>query len=190
MVKAQLCTLALLLTSAIVSMMTYSFCPKCGRALKDEQRDGQTIPICQSPACGFVFWQNSKPTVCVLIGGPNGTLLITTRGIDPDKGKLDFPGGFLHEGEHPNDCARREVQEELGVEITITDHAGFFIDRYGADGDYTLNIGLVAEITNGTPQPADDVVAIAWVNPKDIDHSQLAFANNAFFLDWWIKHRS
>lgn len=170
--------------------MKFSFCPKCGQALRYQATDGQVIPVCQNPACAFLFWQNSKPTVCVLIPDAHGNLLMTTRSIEPAKGKLDLPGGFLHESEHPIEGAQREIKEELGLEITIAEHAGYFIDRYGTDGDYTLNIGLVADIISGKPEPADDVATIAWLNVQDIDRTQLAFANCEYFLDWWLKHHS
>ena len=170
--------------------MKYSFCPKCGQSLRYQQIDEQTALVCQNQNCGFIFWQSSKPTVCVMIPNDMGQLLMTTRAIEPEKGKLDLPGGFLLDGEHPHDSARREIKEELGVDIMITGQAECDIDRYGHDGDYTLNIGIVAEITGGTLSPSDELTAIEWLNPKDINRAQLAFTNNAYFMDWWLKHHS
>lgn len=107
---------------------------------------------------------------------------MTTRAHEPHKGKLDLPGGFLQEGEHPDDGAKREIKEELGVEIEIVDYLGFAMDQYGQDGDYTLNIGIIARIVSGTPRAADDVADIEWINPRDVGSSQLAFTNNETFL--------
>lgn len=151
--------------------------------------DGQTVPVCQNKTCGFVFWQNAKPTICVLIPNESGQLLLTVRAIEPEKGKLDLPGGFLHEDEHPDDCARREIKEELGVDIAITGQAGHVIDHYGHEGDYTLNVGIIAKIMGGALSPSNELAAIAWANPKEIDRTQLAFMNNAYFIDWWLKNR-
>lgn len=166
--------------------MRYKYCPVCGSLLVYKQRDKQNIPVCQSDSCGFIFWQNSKPCASVLIPNDQGQVLMTVRARDPDKNKLDLPGGFLNTGEHPNDGARREVKEELGVEIEITDYLGFVIDRYGQDGEYTLNIGLVAKIISGIPRAADDVAAIEWIDPKTVTPDRLAFTNNQKFLKLWL----
>lgn len=50
----------------------------------------------------------------------NGKTYIQQR---PQKGLMaglwEFPGGKLEKGESPEDCLEREIQEELGVQITI-----------------------------------------------------------------------
>ena len=49
-----------------------------------------------------------------------GRLLITQRPAEKDLGGLwEFPGGKLEEGESYQDCLRREVKEELGIEIAV-----------------------------------------------------------------------
>ena len=39
-----------------------------------------------------------------------------TRGRDPFKGSLAFPGGFVDYNEDPEHCVVRELKEETGVE--------------------------------------------------------------------------
>ncbi|OGY90686.1 MAG: hypothetical protein A2677_03115 [Candidatus Komeilibacteria bacterium RIFCSPHIGHO2_01_FULL_52_14] len=168
--------------------MRFSFCPVCGNRLSNQKHDGETVPMCQNPSCGFIFWQNSKPCVTVLIADAQGRLLMGVRAKEPDKGKLDLPGGFLQEGEHPHDGAQREIKEELGVSIEILDHLAFVMDRYGKDGDHTLNIGVIARITDGTPSPADDVVGLEWVHPDSVPANRLAFTNNETFLKYFLQY--
>lgn len=144
------------------------------------------MPTCQSKSCGYVLWQNSKPCVSIIITNEDGQVLMTVRGTEPDKGKLDLPGGFLEYGEMPEDGAIREVKEEIGVEIKIGEYLGCAIDHYYYQDidNYTLVIGLSAQIENGKPYAADskEIAAIEWVNPVSIDKSRLAFTCNEKFL--------
>lgn len=39
-------------------------------------------------------------------------------------GKWEFPGGKIHEGESDRDALKREIKEEFGIEITVTQFAG------------------------------------------------------------------
>lgn len=169
--------------------MLYNFCPVCGQPLKYQELDGQCLPVCQNTKCGFVFWQNSKPCVSVLISDADGRVLMTVRGREPEIGKLDLPGGFLHEGEDPEVGAKREIREELGVEIELGEQIGLLVDRYGNDGEYTLTQGVTALIVSGMPQAADDAAAIEWIEPKTVDSGRLAFTNNEKFLRLWLKSR-
>lgn len=49
-----------------------------------------------------------------------GKLLITQRQTDADLGGLwEFPGGKLEDDETFEKCLAREIQEELGIEISV-----------------------------------------------------------------------
>lgn len=42
-----------------------------------------------------------------------------TRSRTPAGVILNFPGGALDPGEHPEECLRRELREETGLEVTV-----------------------------------------------------------------------
>jgi mutator protein MutT len=50
----------------------------------------------------------------------DGRLLISQRRAQDHLGGLwEFPGGKRHEGESDEDCLRRELREELDIEVTV-----------------------------------------------------------------------
>jgi 8-oxo-dGTP diphosphatase len=91
-----------------------------------------------------------------------GRVLLARRGIEPYRGWWDIPGGFLEAGEHPEAGAVREVAEETGLQINLTELLGIYIDTYGQSGDYTLNLCYVAELVGGQPRPASAVTELQW----------------------------
>ena len=52
----------------------------------------------------------------------NGEPIIfaTQRGYGEFKGGWEFPGGKIEPGERPEAALQREIQEELGIDITIS----------------------------------------------------------------------
>jgi 8-oxo-dGTP diphosphatase len=50
----------------------------------------------------------------------NDKVLITRRPLNkPQGGMWEFPGGKLHDNESPQDALKRELVEELGIEIAV-----------------------------------------------------------------------
>lgn len=138
-------------------MIEYKYCTQCKGNL-DLSGD---YPKC--PNCNIVFYKNSKPTVGVL-PVKDGKVLLAKREIDPFKGAFDIIGGFLENGEHPLDGLKREVMEETGLVIRATEILGIYMDQYGKDGDYTLNIHYIGDVIGGEMKAKDDVASLQWVD--------------------------
>ena len=169
--------------------MSYKFCPNCGHKFFKKKIHNRPRLVCSS--CDFIFYENSRPTASALIIDGDKVLL-AKRKFKPAKGKWDIPGGFLEAGEHPDAGMLREVKEETGLEVKIIDMIGFFIDRYGKEGDYTLNIAYIAKIKKGKRKPADDVDELRWFKLTELPQN-LAFKNGREMLQTlkkWIRIQS
>lgn len=93
------------------------FCEKCGAQLNSVE--GKTELHC--PSCSFIRYFNPLPVVVALIPvfdeqTETVALLGVRRGINPRKGEIAFPGGFL-EYEEPTEALLREVREETGIDL-------------------------------------------------------------------------
>jgi NAD+ diphosphatase len=165
----------------------FKYCPKCGSKTKNIEHDEQVMPTCQNESCGFILWQNSKPAVAVMIRDDKERVLMTKRGIAPDKGKLDMPGGFVMFGEQLEEAAIRETKEEVGVDIEVIKCLGHWVDgyKYQEVDDYSFIVVMKARIVSGEVKPADkrEIADIEWVDPTKVDKSRLAFTYNERFLE-------
>ncbi|NOY08202.1 MAG: NUDIX domain-containing protein [Spirochaetes bacterium] len=169
--------------------MHYSYCPVCGK--KIEKWDDQLI-ICSS--CGYHFYQTSKPTAGAVIiretGSGNGKyqVLLTRRGIEPFKGYWDIPGGFLRNGEEPEEGLRREIREELGIDILKLRLFHAVTDRYPRDdipeeANYTLCLYFLCTIDDSKKLKAeDDITESEWFSLDSLPFD-LSFKENKKTLD-------
>jgi ADP-ribose pyrophosphatase YjhB (NUDIX family) len=160
----------------------WRFCPRCASELNHL---GGSV---ECPSCGLVHYANSAPAVSAFVTDREGRVLLARRAADPDAGLWDAPGGFLDEGELPEDGLRREFLEETGLDIEIGTFVGTFVDRYGDAPDAASVLNLVWEATFGAgePVPADDVSELRWFALDALpDDSELAFTWLARCLRSW-----
>lgn len=156
----------------------YRFCPADGSRLEEPRPSGGA----RCPLCGRSWYRNSAPSVGAAIVR-DGRALVTVRAVEPEKGRVDVPGGFLKVGEHPVDGLVREVREELGVEVEVLgDPILLATHTYGADGEYVLAIGFRVRIVSGEPRPTDDVAQIRWVSAAELDSLDFAWEHDREFV--------
>jgi ADP-ribose pyrophosphatase YjhB (NUDIX family) len=153
----------------------YRFCPADGTGLQPKGGESSGVSC---PTCGRSWYRSSAPAVgAAIVRG--GRALVTVRGIEPEKGKLDLPGGFVEIGEHPREALAREAQEELGVEVEVEERPMLLaVHTYGEDGEYVLAIGFRVRIVSGEPKPADDVAEIRWVTKDEIEALDFAWEHD------------
>ncbi|MFC1686958.1 NUDIX domain-containing protein [Patescibacteria group bacterium] len=143
-------------------MMNYRFCPLCSHKLVRKSFHDEHQFVCSS--CGFVFYQNAKPAVAGFITRGN-KLLLVRRAVKPKIGWWDVPGGFTKENEHPLQALRRELREELGVNVKVGKLFSIQMDVYhngNGPKSWVLNIYYIASIIQGTMKPDDDISEARW----------------------------
>jgi 8-oxo-dGTP diphosphatase len=160
-----------------------AFCPRCGGSLVQSRIEGRERQACSR--CGRVHYRNAKPCACALVI-QDGRVLLVRRAAEPFYGYWDIPGGFLEAEEHPVAGLVRELEEETGLRIQPTALLGIYVDAYGTEGEYTLNVFYLAEAVSGEPQPASDVSELAWFAPHELP-PDLAFRSGYQALEDWQR---
>ena len=100
-------------------------------------------------------------------------VLLVRRGKPPRRGDWSLPGGRQRLGEAVRDAALREVREETALEVEVTALLDV-LDSMTRDKDgrlayhYTL-VDFLAEWRAGEARPGDDVVEVAWADPRNLD---------------------
>jgi A/G-specific adenine glycosylase len=89
-------------------------------------------------------------------------------------GMWEFPGGKVEPGETIPDCIRREIQEELGIEIAVGDRL-IIVEHTYSHFHVTLNVHHCQHLS-GEPQ-AIECDEIRWVTLDELDDFPFPKAN-------------
>jgi NAD+ diphosphatase len=130
---------------------THRYCGRCGtatRAKADERAK-------ECPACGLVAYPRVTPAMMVLV--TRGPELLLARAHRFAPGMFSALAGFVEPGETIEDCIRREVREEVGVEV---DRLEYFASQSWAF-PHSLMIAFNAEYAGGELRPDGHEIAEA-----------------------------
>ncbi len=100
-----------------------------------------------------------------------GRILLTRR---PDKGKhpgyWEFPGGKLDPGESPAQALKRELHEELGIDVAVENI--FEVAYYQYEWGPVLILAYRCRIVSGTPRNLQ-VAGHQWVDPSEFNQYKI-----------------
>ncbi|MGF1531121.1 MAG: NUDIX domain-containing protein [Puniceicoccaceae bacterium] len=159
------------------------YCPSCGfEGIFKFQSNGL-----RCRACSFEFFVNVASAVAVLVLDGGGRGLFTVRQKDPRAGYYDLPGGFVDPGESLEEAARREVLEEVGIELEALAYVGSFPNRYQYGGLVyaTADAFFISTVSVAEGHRADleEIADLRWVNPREVDLDSVAFSSVRAFLE-------
>jgi len=110
--------------------------------------------------------ERRRITVTAAVLEKDGKVLIARRKRGHRlAGKWEFPGGKLEEGETPEECLRREMMEEFGVDVTVGEFVGRSHHIY-PHGEIDLLAYRVTYL--GGIYQLHDHEEIRWVYPADL----------------------
>ena len=94
-------------------------------------------------------------------------LLMVRRALEPYAGCWEWPGGYMDLGETPAEAARREIREELGVEVRLTAVLGVYGDPW-PNGDHVQVHTFVGEIDEAPRLDPTELLEFRWFDRDDL----------------------
>ena len=163
------------------------YCPRCGSS--EFIISGSRSFKCNS--CSFHFFINSSAAVAALVTDNSEKLMLVKRGIEPDYGKLDLPGGFVDPGETAENAIIRELKEELGLKIKSLEYISSAPNEYVFSGFSVFTIDLafkvMAESVDGL-KPMDDILDYKFYSEEDLNYDDIAAPSIKQFVKQYFKN--
>lgn len=162
-------------------------CPRCGCNSFKTNDNGRSFN-CEE--CHFNYYLNNSAAVACLIFNTEGKLLLARRAVEPAKGMLDLPGGFVEPMESAEDAVVREIKEELGVLVTNAAYLASFPNEYVYSGFsvFTVDLAFVCKVDNlAAIAPADDVSEVEFIFPKDVKKEELCSESMVQIISQYIN---
>ena len=162
------------------------FCPRCGSENFPTLDKGRSFK-CEE--CHFNYYINSSAAVACLIFDESGKLLLTQRAIEPAKGMLDLPGGFVEPMETAEEAVKREILEELGLKVVKTTYLVSFPNEYIFSGFsvFTIDLAYLCLVDNMLLiNPGDDVNGYLFMDPLKVVKEKLCSESMWNIINYYI----
>lgn len=162
-----------------------NFCAQCGNRVVFQKVDGDHLPrfVCES--CSTIHYQNPRVIVgCIPIW--DNKILLCRRGIEPQWGYWNIPGGFMENNETVEQGAAREAFEEAGLQLEILSLQSVFT----VDVVHQVHLHFVAKITAPEWHLTPETTEIQLFEFDKLPWNEIAFASNRFALKCFLEDQS
>jgi NAD+ diphosphatase len=161
---------------------TFEFCPRCSAPTNEL---GANPFRCSS--CDWTFYFNPAVSAGAVLSDSTERILLLERALDPGKGGLGIPGGFVDLGESAEAALEREVWEEVGLKLTAFDFLCSFPNSYPfREVCYAVVdlffIGRV-ESFDAIVSQTSEVAGYLIVEPREIPLERIAFESIRLALE-------
>ncbi|MGD9162760.1 MAG: NAD(+) diphosphatase [Desulfobacteraceae bacterium] len=158
----------------------HKFCGKCGK-LTDDKND-ERAKICTD--CGQVYYPRLSPAIIVAVI-KDGRLLMGNSPRFPSK-FYSVLAGFVEPGETLEECVKREVREEVGIEVK---NIRYFGSQPWPFPD-SLMIGFTAEHESGEIKIDEKEISDAgWFARDEIPRIPPSISIARKLIDWFLEDK-
>ncbi|MBI2381926.1 MAG: NAD(+) diphosphatase [Gammaproteobacteria bacterium] len=139
---------------------THRFCGACGKTTRRHE-SGEFAMVCSG--CGHTAYPRISPATITVI--TRGREILLARNARSANGFFACIAGFVEAGESLEDCVRREVREEVGLEVGPMRYFGSQPWPF----PHQLMLGFIAEYAGGELKLQEDEIAEAgWFTADNL----------------------
>lgn len=147
----------------------FKYCPNCGNSTTKYHEEEGYIH-CEN--CGFQFFINAAAAVAAIILDDQDRILFTRRAKAPAADTLDLPGGFVDINESAENALKREIMEELNLELSTIEYFTSQPNQYNYNGltYFTLDLTYICLADNFNHLKArDDIKSYEFLRTDEVD---------------------
>ncbi|HYF84188.1 MAG TPA: NAD(+) diphosphatase [Clostridia bacterium] len=157
---------------------THRFCGACGEATI--KKADEHAKVC--PKCGHISYPRLSPAVIVAV--TKGDRLLLARNKNFVSGLYSVLAGFVEAGETLEECVKREIREEAGIEVKNIKYFGS--QSWPFPNSYML--GFTAEHESGEIQIGEDeIVDARWFSADEIPNIPGKLSISRKLIDWFLE---
>jgi NAD+ diphosphatase len=165
----------------VIWNQNHRFCGKCGRPTAE--KTDERAKMC--PQCGMVNYPRISPAVIVAVT-KSDQLLLAHSGRFPTK-FYSVLAGFVETGESLEECVRREIMEEVGIEVR---NIRYFGSQPWPFPD-SLMIGFTAEHAAGRIKIDGAEIADAdWFSADNLPRIPPRLSIARKLIDWFVENNT
>ena len=158
---------------------THQYCGRCGHQMG--QVPGERAKIC--PECQLTQYPRLSPAIIVAVVKDDQILLANSSRFSQEL--YSVIAGFVEPGETFEDCVRREVKEEVGIEVKDI--------RYFGSQPWpfpnSLMVGFTAKYAGGDIAVDHvEVVKAGWFTSDNLPMIPGKVSIARKLIDWFIEH--
>ena len=156
------------------------FCGRCGH----ETEIYETERAMHCPECGNLIYPKIAPAI--IVGVTDGTRIVMTRYAGREYKGTALIAGFCEIGETAEDTVRREVMEEVGLEVT--DIWYYRSQPWGFDSNLLLGYFCCVKGSLAIHRDTGELAAAEWVDRQEIDQTPNQLSLTAEMISYFRLH--
>lgn len=156
---------------------THQYCGRCGNPTRDKH--DERAKICLS--CGLINYPRVTPAIIVAV--VRGDTILLARSTRFRSGFYSVLAGFVEPGENLEDCVKREIKEEVGIDVKKI--------RYFGSQPWpfpnSLMVAFTAEYAAGKISiDASEIIDAGWFSNRHLPQIPGKQTIARHLIDWFV----